>query len=93
MLKSKKSDCATNRAKRGIRSMQRPFYHYLMTERDPHKRDVVTLFANAVYLDDSFPKQSEDYHEISHYLELNGTYLEEMTTFDKAWEIYLDKDN
>lgn len=93
MLKKKKSVLITSRIKKGIKLMQRPFYHYLMTERDPYKKDAVTLFANAVYLDNSFPKQSEDYHKISHYLELNGTYLEEMTTFDKAWEIYLDKDN
>lgn len=93
MLKKKKSVCIISKVKKGISLMQRPFYHYLMTERDPHKKDAVTLFANAVYLDDSFPKQSEDYHEVSLYLELNGTYLEEMTTFDTAWEIYLDKDN
>ena len=55
-----------SKIKKGIKAMQRPFYHYLMTERDPHKADDITLFANAVYLDDSFPKQSEDYHEISH---------------------------
>ncbi|MEG0288007.1 MAG: YozE family protein [Carnobacterium sp.] len=71
--------------------MRRPFYHYLMTIRDPHKKDAITLFANAVYLDDGFPKQSEDYQEISHYLELNGDYLAEMTTFDLAWERYVDR--
>lgn len=72
--------------------MRRSFYHYLMTERDPHKKDAVTLFANEVYLDVGFPKQSENYQEISQYLELNGDYLPEMTIFDVAWERYIEKD-
>lgn len=73
--------------------MKRSFYHYLMTERDPHKKDNITQFANAVFLDSGFPKQSENYHQISHYLELNGDYLESMTIFDAAWERYLEKDS
>ncbi|WP_027108411.1 YozE family protein [Lacticigenium naphthae] len=71
--------------------MTQSFYHYLMTERDPHKRDEVTQFANAAFDDGSFPKQSMDHEEISRYLELNGHYLQSMRTFDKAWEIYLEK--
>lgn len=71
--------------------MRRSFYHYLMTERDPHKKDEVTLFANEAELDASFPKQSEDYHEISQYLEMNGHYLSSMTIFDEAWNRYQEK--
>ena len=44
--------------------MKRSFYHYLMTERDPHKKDEVTLFANAASEDLSFPKQSIDFDEV-----------------------------
>ena len=29
-----------------------------------------------------------NYHEISSYLELNGTYLHNMAIFDDAWELY-----
>ena len=72
--------------------MRTSFYHYLMTERDPHKKDTITLFANDAYLDVGFPKQSDDYQKISHYLELNGDYLPEMSIFDEAWERYLEKD-
>ena len=68
--------------------MKRSFYHYLLTERDPNKQDPITLFANNAYLDSSFPKQSKDYHEITLYLELNGSYLPSMTIFDEAWERY-----
>ncbi|WP_208559955.1 YozE family protein [Marinilactibacillus kalidii] len=71
--------------------MKRPFYHYLMTERDPNKKDAVTIFANSAENDGSFPKQSEDYDEISAYLELNGSYLPSMDVFDEAWTRYIDR--
>lgn len=71
--------------------MRQSFYHYLMTERDPNKKDDITLFANEAELDDSFPKQSEDYHEVSQYLEMNGHYLPTMTIFDEAWNRYKEK--
>ncbi|MGY3778144.1 YozE family protein [Isobaculum melis] len=72
--------------------MRRSFYHYLMTQRDPHKKDAITLFANDAYLDVSFPKQSESYLELTHYLEISVDYLPSMTIFDEAWEAYLHFD-
>lgn len=71
--------------------METSFYHYLMTERDPHKQDDITLFANAAFNDRIFPKQSEDYDEVSRHLEMNTDYLPSMMTFDEAWQRYLDK--
>ncbi|ANZ99969.1 YozE family protein [Carnobacterium divergens] len=71
--------------------MRQSFFHFLMTERDPHKNDEVTKFANDVYLDVSFPKQSENYQEISDYLEFYGDYLSSMSVFDNAWERYLER--
>lgn len=68
--------------------MQMSFYDFLMTERDPYKQDDITQFANAAFEDRLFPKQSEDYQEISHHLEMNTGYLSSMTIFDEAWEIY-----
>lgn len=70
--------------------METSFYKYLMTERDPHKKDDITLFANAAFNDRIFPKQSEDYDEVSRHLEMNGDYLPSMTIFDKAWQQYID---
>lgn len=71
--------------------METSFYHYLMTERDPHKQDDITLFANAAFNDRIFPKQSEDYDEVSTYLEMNASYLPSMMIFDEAWQRYLEK--
>lgn len=68
--------------------MEMSFYQYLMTERDPYKKDEITLFANSAFNDRTFPKQSIDYDEVSRHLELNTSYLPSMTIFDDAWEIY-----
>ncbi|MGC3746288.1 YozE family protein, partial [Enterococcus faecalis] len=37
-----------------------------------------------------FPKQTEDYHELSSYLEMNADYLSNMDIFDELWEKYLE---
>ena len=61
------------------------FYQYLMTERNPKSTEAVAQFANNAFYDQSFPKQSIDYDEISEYLEENASYLPSMTIFDDAW--------
>jgi uncharacterized protein YozE (UPF0346 family) len=69
--------------------MAKTFYHFLMKYRHPAPKDAISIFANDAYMDHSFPKTSSDYHEISSYLELNGSYLENMSVFDEAWDLYL----
>jgi uncharacterized protein YozE (UPF0346 family) len=69
--------------------MYKSFYHFLMKYRNPKPKDTISHFANSAYQDHSFPKNSEDYHEISSYLEFHGQYLESMAIFDEAWELYL----
>ena len=69
------------------------FYQFLMTERYSNSHSAIAEFAEGAFYDQSFPKQSHDYHEISDYLELNASYLSEMTTFDEAWQKYLAKMN
>lgn len=69
------------------------FYRYLMTRRNPNSADEVEQFANNAFLDSAFPKQSEDFDEISKYLEENADYLPSMTIFDTAWQQYLDAMN
>ncbi|PFA70140.1 hypothetical protein CN378_02220 [Bacillus sp. AFS015802] len=68
--------------------MRKSFYHYLMKYRQPAAKDDITRFANSAYDDHSFPKQSQQYHEISSYLEMNGHYLDSMSIFDRAWDHY-----
>ncbi|MET7105153.1 YozE family protein [Lactiplantibacillus plantarum] len=69
--------------------MHKTFYTFLMTQRNPDSTDAIAEFANNAFLDQSFPKQSEDFHELSQYLELNAGYLPTMTVFDDAWQAYL----
>ena len=42
------------------------FYHFLMTLRQPNQPTEIEQFANNAFLDSSFPKQSQDFDEISH---------------------------
>ena len=69
--------------------MSKSFYHFLMKYRHPAPKDVISTFANNAYLDHGFPKTSKDYHELSSYLELNGQYLDSMSIFDEAWDLFL----
>jgi uncharacterized protein YozE (UPF0346 family) len=69
--------------------MSKSFYHFLMKYRHPAPKDRISHFANDAYHDHSFPKTSDNYHELSSYLELNGSYLGSMTIFDEAWQLYL----
>ncbi|KRL14121.1 YozE family protein [Schleiferilactobacillus perolens] len=66
----------------------RSFYAWLMTQRNEEATDDIAHFANNAFFDQSFPKQSQDYEEISDYLELNGGYLASMTIFDDAFRKY-----
>ncbi|MDP4083575.1 MAG: YozE family protein [Bacillota bacterium] len=72
--------------------MSKTFYHFLMKYRHPSPKDAISIFANHAYEDHSFPKTSEDYHEISSYLELNGHYLHSMSVFDETWDLYLQSE-
>ncbi|GAY73027.1 YozE family protein [Lentilactobacillus kosonis] len=68
--------------------MRRTFYEFLMTKRHPGNNDEVAEFANNAFYDQSFPKQSKDFDEISKYLEENAGYLPSMDIFDKAFSEY-----
>ncbi len=67
----------------------RGFYEWLMTQRKPEDADEVQEFANAAFFDSEFPKQSQDFNEISKYLEESGGYLMSMQVFDEAWRRFL----
>ncbi len=62
----------------------------MMKHRASLIKNEVSDLAEAMYDDLSFPKQSEDYDEISSYLELSGL-LDSMSIFDEAWELYIQE--
>ena len=72
--------------------MRKSFYHFLMKYRHPKPPDDISHFANAAFHDHGFPKTSEEYEEISLYLELNADYMKSMAVFDEAWQEYLQSE-
>ncbi|CZQ81620.1 YozE family protein [Trichococcus ilyis] len=71
--------------------MRQSFYLFILTYKDPYKKDSKTAFANRVADDIAFPKQSTDYHELADYLELSGEYTEFMSVFDDLFETYVER--
>ncbi|EOT29658.1 YozE family protein [Enterococcus saccharolyticus] len=70
--------------------MRRSFYQYLMTLKGPSHIDEEQIFATNASHDSQFPKHTDDYDEVSNYLEMNSNYLENMDIFDRIWEKYLE---
>lgn len=61
-----------------------------MTLKGPSHLDEEQIFATHASHDIQFPKHSDDYEDISSYLELNVDYLENMDLFDAIWQKYLE---
>lgn len=71
--------------------MNTSFYHFMMTYRDNTKHTPESKLAEWMFRDQGFPKQAEDYHEISDYLEMNSPFEEALAAFDELFDIYLLK--
>lgn len=72
--------------------MHQSFYQFLMTQRNHLAYDEISTFAQNAFLDQAFPKQTTDYHEITEYLELNAGYLPSMDIFDATWQRYIESE-
>ncbi|CAH0415790.1 YozE family protein [Periweissella fabaria] len=72
--------------------MYQTFYQFLMTQRNHLAYDEISNFAQNAFLDQAFPKQATDYHQISEYLELNAGYLPSMDIFDTVWQRYTESE-
>lgn len=70
--------------------MTRSFYHYVLTLRGHDFTDATQVFADHVAKDHQFPKHSEEYEELSSYLEMDTDYMDSMSLFDEIWETYLE---
>lgn len=68
--------------------MRKSFYHYAMKYRGAKSKNKYSQFAEEMYKDPSFPKQSDDYDEISSYIEINDFSLGATALFDHMWEKY-----
>lgn len=64
------------------------FYQYILTFRGKKKPDEKSKLADVIFYDHDFPKFSNDYNEISNYLEWNSPFPNALTIFDEIWEKY-----
>ena len=64
------------------------FYQHLMTFRGMKVPDEKCKLAEWVFRDHDYPKHSDDYNEISDYLEWNSPFPDALRTFDEVWDSY-----
>ena len=65
------------------------FYEYVLSHRGAN--DEKGRFAEAMFLDQAFPKTATDFDELTAYIEMQAH--EEMSTnvFDELWDLYATK--
>lgn len=68
--------------------MNHTFYKYALTFRGGPKSDGKAMFAEAMFYDLTFPKQSTDFEEISRYIEEMAHSDMSATIFDEMWSLY-----
>ncbi|HEM6121479.1 TPA: YozE family protein [Streptococcus suis] len=69
--------------------MRRSFYSWLMTQRNPKSNAPVAILADYAFEEIDFPKQSDDFDEVSRFLEESASFAFSMSDFDIIWEEYL----
>ena len=71
--------------------MEKSFYHYVLTFRGGEWSDRKVRFAESMFVDHAFPKVSDDFDELSNYLELQSDEYLTIDAFDELWELYVLK--
>lgn len=60
-----------------------------MTQRNPKSNEPVAILADYVFDESDFPKQSDNFDEVSRFLEESASFAFSMSDFDEIWEEYL----
>ncbi|PSL41890.1 uncharacterized protein YozE (UPF0346 family) [Planomicrobium soli] len=68
--------------------MDRSFYHFALNYRGKLNPDDYSRFADAMFLDPSFPKASKNFEDLSRYIEEKAHPVMKASTFDRMWEDY-----
>lgn len=68
--------------------MRKSFYHYALTFRGGEWSDRKVRFAESMFVDHSFPKTSDQFEELSSYLELQSDEYLTIDAFDELWALY-----
>jgi len=74
--------------KRGNCVMKKSFYLYVLTFRGGDWSDAKVRFAEEMFHEHNFPKQSTDFNELSNYIESYATENLTNEAFDHLWELY-----
>lgn len=70
--------------------MRHTFYHFALTYRGGAFGDLFSNFAEAMFLDHTFPKHSENFEELSRYIEEAADDDMSAIIFDDFWVIYAE---
>lgn len=68
--------------------LKKSFYTFVLTFRGGDWSDRKTRFAEAAFLDHTFPKQSQHFDEISSYIETLSDEFMTTSSFDELWSLY-----
>ncbi|MCE2200720.1 YozE family protein [Streptococcus thermophilus] len=69
--------------------MRKSFYTWLMAQRNPKSTEPVAILADLAFEDSTFPKHTDDFEEVSRYLEDHASFSFNLGQFDQIWEDYL----
>lgn len=64
------------------------FYEYILRYVNHDANDPISRLANRIHSDQSFPKKSESFDEVSTYLESSPEYSKLLVIFDDTWQSY-----
>ena len=70
--------------------MKKSFYLYVLTFRGGDWSDPKVRFAEEMFHEHNFPKQSSEFDELSSYIESYATDNLKIEVFDELWALYLD---
>lgn len=71
--------------------MRKSFYHYVLSFRGGDWSDQKSRFSEAMFLDPAFPKQAEEFDELSTYIEMQADEFMTTSAFDELWDLYAIK--
>lgn len=70
--------------------MRKSFYTWLMTQRNPKSNEPVAILADLAFDEPTFPKHTDNFDEVSRYLEDGASFAFNLGDFDRIWEEYLE---
>lgn len=70
--------------------MRKSFYTWLMTERNPKSHSAKAILADLAFEESAFPKHTDDFDQVSRFLEEHASFSFNMGDFDRIWQEYLE---